>query len=170
MRAALKVALIVACDKNHVIGKGNALPWHLPADLQYFKCVTLGKPIIMGRKTYESIGRLLPGRPNIIVTRQAAWQPPAGAYKAMDLADAISLAGELAATADEVMIIGGEQIYRAALDYANRVYKTEVDICIDQGDAFFPVLPSDQWREVSRHEGDAGAPLHHAFVILERVE
>lgn len=166
----MRVSLIVACGQGNVIGKGNAMPWHLPADLQYFKCTTLGKPIIMGRKTCESIGRLLSGRPNIIVTRQSRWQAPEGAYQAASLDEAIALAGKLMPDAAEIMIIGGEQIYRAALPLADRVYKTEVDIVIDGGDAFFPALPKELWREVSRQQGEAGAPLPHAFVILECVE
>lgn len=162
------LSLIVACDRNNVIGKGNRLPWHLPADLQYFKCITLGKPIIMGRKTCESIGRLLPGRPNIIVSRQPHWQPPEGGYKVADIAQAESLARQLVPLADEVMVIGGEQIYRLALPQAQRIYKTEVDIEIERGDAFFPALPQADWREVSRRQGEADAPLSHDYVILER--
>src|SRR5690554_781157 len=162
------LSLIVACDRNSVIGKGNRLPWHLPADLQYFKCITLGKPIIMGRKTSESIGRLLPGRPNIIVSRQSHWQPPEGGHKVADIAQAESLARQLVPAADEVMVIGGEQIYRLALPQAQRIYKTEVDIEIEGGDAFFPALSQTDWREVSRRQGEAGAPLSHDYVILER--
>ena len=164
------LSLIVACGRNNVIGKNNSLPWHIPADLQYFKCTTLGKPIIMGRKTCESIGRLLPGRPNIIVSRQPHWQPPEGGYKVADIAQAEALAQQLAPQTSEIMVIGGEQIYRLALPRAQRIYKTEVDIEIDGGDAFFPALPQEHWREVSRRQGEAAAPLPHAYVILERVE
>ena len=164
------VSLIVACGRDGVIGRGNALPWRLPQDLQYFKCTTLGKPIIMGRKTFESIGRPLPGRPNIVVTRQQDWRACESVYRADSLESAVRKACDLAPEAEEIMVIGGAQLYRAALVSADRIYKTEIDVEVDGGDAFFPALPGGLWREVSRQEGEVDAPLPHAFVVLERVE
>ncbi|WP_041524230.1 dihydrofolate reductase [Gilvimarinus agarilyticus] len=162
----MQVAMIVACGHDNAIGKGNAMPWHLPADLQYFKSVTLGKPIMMGRKTYESIGRPLPGRLNIVITRDPNWSGPEGVASVASVPDAIALA-RAEAEGDEVVIIGGEQIYRAALPLVDRLYKTEIDVRVEGADAFFPELPAEHWREVSRQEGDAGAPLRHRFLILE---
>lgn len=163
----VKVAMIVGCGYDNAIGKGNAMPWHLPADLQYFKCTTLGKPIIMGRKTYESIGRPLPGRLNLVVSRSGDWQAPEGVIQASSLEQAIDIAREQ--RPDEVMIAGGEQIYRAALGLADKIYKTEIDVAVEGADAFFPELPESEWREISRQQGDAEAPLSHRFLILERV-
>jgi dihydrofolate reductase len=162
----MQVAMIVACDRNRAIGKNNAMPWHLPADLQYFKRITLGKPIIMGRKTFESIGRPLPGRLNIVISRRPDWPAPEGVASATSIAGALALAREQAES-DEVMVIGGEQIYRLVLPEADRIYKTEIDTEVAGADAFFPELPQKDWREVSRQEGDAEAPLRHRFLILE---
>ncbi|UTF61692.1 dihydrofolate reductase [Gilvimarinus sp. DA14] len=163
----VKVSMIVACGRANAIGKGNAMPWHLPADLQYFKCVTLGKPIIMGRKTYQSIGRPLPGRLNIVVSQSGQWCPPEGVVLAGSVAKAVEFAREQ--DPEEIMITGGEQIYRAALDMADRIYKTEIDVEVDGADAHFPDLSAKQWREISRQPGEADAPLSHRFLILERV-
>ena len=162
----MQVAMIVACGHDNAIGKGNAMPWHLPADLQYFKCVTLGKPIMMGRKTYESIGRPLPGRLNIVISRDPNWSAPEGVRCVTGVPEAIALA-RAEADGDEVVIIGGEQIYRAALPYTDRIYKTQIAVTVDGADAFFPELPAENWREVSRQEGDAEAPLRHQFLVLE---
>lgn len=162
----MRVAMIVACGRDNAIGKNNAMPWHLPADLQYFKSVTLGKPIMMGRKTFESIGRALPGRLNIVISRDQNWTAPKGVRHVTGVPQAIALA-RAEADGDEVVIIGGEQIYRAALPYTDRVYKTEIEVTVDGADAFFPELPSKDWREVSRQEGDAEAPLRHHFLVLE---
>ncbi len=163
----MKVSMIVACGRNNAIGKGNAMPWHLPADLQYFKCTTLGKPIIMGRKTYESIGRPLPGRLNIVISRHSDWPAPEGVVRVSSVEQAIARAREQ--SPEEIMITGGEQIYRAALGLADRIYKTEIDIEVEGADAHFPELSASEWREVSRQHGEAEAPLSHRFLILERV-
>lgn len=162
-----RLSLIVACGIGGVIGKANQLPWRLPQDLQYFKKITLGKPVIMGRKTFESIGRPLPGRMNIVVTRQASWPAPAG----VKTAASIPLALELARTSgnvSEIMVIGGEQIYRACLPEADRVYRTDVQVEVE-GDAFFPQLSNALWRESSCIQGDADAPLLHTFRVFDRV-
>lgn len=168
----MKLALIVAAARNNAIGKNNTLPWHLPQDLKHFKAVTLGKPIIMGRKTYESIGRPLPGRPNIVITRQSDWMVD-GVLVAADLAAAIDLAeraaSELESKPDEVMIIGGAEIYRCSIDLAQRIYLTRIGVDID-GDAFFPELDSHSWKQVSVTPGDAASPLPYEFLTFERVD
>jgi dihydrofolate reductase len=162
----MKVALIVAAAANNVIGRDNQLPWHLPQDLKYFKTKTLGKPIIMGRKTFESIGRPLPGRPNIVVTRSAAWSA-AGAYAVSNLDDAFKLAGQLAESHEqEVMVIGGAEIYKAALLKADRIYMTRIELPME-GDAFFPSLDSHEWHLVSNEAGEEGI-LPHRFLVYER--
>ncbi len=164
------IALIVACSENLVIGKENQLPWRLSEDLKYFKRVTLGKPIIMGRLTYDSIGRPLPGRPNIVVTRQKDWQAE-GVLVAGNLAEAIEIAKREAKSCDaqEVMIIGGAQIYRESVDLCNRIYLTEVHAKVE-GDAFFPSLDFSLWKEFSRERfAPVGKnPYAYSFVVLNR--
>ena len=126
------LSMIVAHADNRIIGKNNEMPWHLPADLAYFKKITLGKPIIMGRKTYESIGRPLPGRQNIVISRDENYQA-AGIDSVTSVEQAISLAGEV----DEVMVIGGGAIYAHCLPFANRLYITHIKSNIE-GDTQFP--------------------------------
>ena len=158
------VSLAVAMSENRVIGRDNNLPWHLPADLGHFKALTLGKPIIMGRKTYESIGRPLPGRQNIVLTRDSTFQAP-GCDLCASLEEALQLAGD----APEVVIIGGGALYEAVLEMAHRIYLTEVHADI-QGDTWFPELDPSDWTEVSRnrHAADERNSLDYSFVILER--
>ena len=165
----MKIALVVAAARNHVIGCNNRLPWHLPQDLKYFKSVTLGKPIIMGRKTFESIGKPLPGRTNIVITRQMGWCAE-GVHVAHDLPSAIALAKDVAAIdgAEEVMVIGGAEIYRSSLGLAQRVYLTRVDLEVD-GDAFFPPLAENEWRIIAVTPGDSEADVAHEYQILERI-
>lgn len=168
------VALVAAAARNGVIGRNNELPWHLPQDLKHFKSVTLGKPVIMGRKTYDSLGRALPGRQNIVVTRQADWQPPADITRVASVAEALQIArlalGEKSDKAErEIMVMGGGEIYRHSLSLAHRVYLTRVDIEVD-GDAYFPDLPAEHWRLVSETSGDSDAPIPHSFCIYERIE
>jgi len=165
MNNKVPVALIVAQSLNRVIGKDNQLPWRIPGDLQHFKDVTMGKPIVMGRKTYDSIGRPLPGRTNIVVTRQSDWCAE-GVCVVNTLAEAIDLAA--AEKPSEVMVIGGAQIYELMLPVADRIYLTQVDEVIE-GDAFFPELPAEQWREVSRTRPEGDVSPAHAFLCLERV-
>lgn len=133
------ISLIVAMSRNNVIGAGGELPWHLPDDLRRFKSLTMGKPVVMGRKTYESIGRALPGRKNIVITRQADF-----AAEDCDIVASPDAALEAAGVDCEVMIIGGAEIYRQFLDNADRVYRTVIDRHVD-GDAFFPNLPASDW-------------------------
>lgn len=167
----MKLALIVAAARNHAIGRDNQLPWHLPQDLKYFKSVTLGKPIIMGRKTFESIGRPLPGRTNVVVTRQLDWLAE-GVQVAHTLKAAIALADGLPCdelTGGELMVIGGAEIYRHALPLADRIYLTRVNVDVD-GDAFFPELNEAQWHKISAVSGEATAPFDYEFQVWERVD
>ena len=138
------ISLIVALDKNRVIGLNNAMPWHLPGELQYFKETTMGKPIIMGRKTFESIGRPLPGRRNIVITRNPQYDAE-GIELALSLDEAIKLAGDV----DEIMIIGGQQIFTESLPLADRLYITEIDHEFE-GDTYFPEY--EGWQKVSCQE------------------
>ena len=168
------VALVAAAARNGVIGRNNELPWHLPQDLKYFKSVTLGKPVIMGRKTYDSIGRALPGRQNIVVTRQTDWQPPIGITRATSVPEALQIARLALSEKDdnaehEIMVMGGGEIYRHSLSLARRVYLTRVDVEVD-GDAYFPDLPAEHWRLVSETSGDSDAPIPHSFCVYERIE
>ncbi|WP_417450782.1 dihydrofolate reductase [Kordiimonas sp.] len=157
------ISMIVAMASNRAIGKGNDLPWHLPADLQHFKAVTMGKPMIMGRKTFDSIGRPLPGRRTIVVTRDTAWHTDG-----VDVAYSLERAIELAETVDEVMIVGGAQIYQQALPHADRLYVTEVGLEVD-GDAFFPVFDTTEWRETERRDFPAeGETPAYGFVTYDR--
>ncbi len=138
------LSMIVAHANNRVIGKDNDMPWHLPADLAYFKKITLGKPIIMGRKTYESIGRPLPGRRNIVISRDAAYQA-AGIETVTSVQDAIALVNEV----EEVMVIGGGAIYSHCLPVATRLYITHINAEID-GDTQFPEYDAENdWHKVS---------------------
>ncbi|MCT6926239.1 dihydrofolate reductase [Metasolibacillus sp.] len=138
------ISLIVAHDKNRVIGYKNEMPWHLPGDLKYFKEMTMGKPVIMGRKTFESIGKALPGRRNIVITRNAA-------YVADNIEVVGSLEEALALVQDEpeIMVIGGEQIFKLALALADRLYITEIDYAFE-GDTYFPAY--EGWQLVSERE------------------
>lgn len=159
----MTVALIVAMSRNGVIGRDNQLPWHLPGDLKFFKSVTIGKPVIMGRKTFESIGRPLPGRTNIVVTRQADY-PAHGIRVVPSLNDGLRIASEVAVAsqAGEIMVIGGGQLYAQALPFAQRIYVTRVHAEID-GDAFFPVVDWRQFRLVSAEHNAAVAPNPYSY-------
>ncbi|MBO6784027.1 MAG: type 3 dihydrofolate reductase [Alphaproteobacteria bacterium] len=157
------LTLIVAVADNGVIGRDGGLPWRLPGDLAHFKATTMGKPIVMGRKTWESLGRPLPGRDNIVVTRDPAYVAD-GAAVAADLDAALAAAGD----AGEVMIIGGAEIYALALPRADRIHLTRVHAS-PEGDTHFPDLDLDRWREVARedHDADGDSPAY-SFVTLER--
>lgn len=163
----MKLSLIVALAENRVIGRDNKLPWYLPNDLKYFKQVTLGKPVIMGRKTYESIGRPLPGRSNIIITRQPDYQPPA-ANDSVKVVASLEAARELAEHIclidgqQEAMIIGGAEIYSLALALVDRMYLTEVHAVVD-GDAYFPEFDRDAWNKVAGEDFAATGPNPYAY-------
>jgi dihydrofolate reductase len=159
------VCLIVAASENGVIGKANQLPWHIPEDLRYFKTVTSGKTVIMGRKTFESIGRPLPNRRNIVITRQADFKPD-GVEVVSSLAAALSSAEKTSAALDEVFIVGGGEIYRESLGAVRRAYVTEVHQTID-GDAFFPLDQlKKEFQLISRK--DFSNPLPFSFMVYER--
>ncbi|WP_456379635.1 type 3 dihydrofolate reductase [Thiolapillus sp.] len=159
-----RISIIAAMARNRVIGKGNKLPWRLPADLQHFKRITMGKPMIMGRKTWESLPGLLPGRPHIVVSRNRDHQAP-GASLAHSLEAAIRQAGNV----PEIMIVGGANLYAQALSLAQRIYLTEIDLDVE-GDAWFPEFDSVQWRETSReeHRADENNPVDYRFITLEK--
>jgi dihydrofolate reductase len=161
----MRISLIVAASENGVIGRAGELPWKLPADLKHFRTLTWGKPVVMGRKTWDSIGRALPGRQNIVLTRDPAFAAP-GAQIASSPEEALRLAGD----APEVMIIGGGELYRAFLPRAERIYLTRVKT-VESGDTLFPELDPAQWRQVAReaHAPDARHVHPYCFEILERV-
>jgi dihydrofolate reductase len=159
---APRLTLVVAYARNRVIGRDNALPWKLPGDLAHFKRTTLGHPIVMGRKTWESLGRPLPGRRNIVISRDAGYAA-AGATVVRDIDAALSACEDT----DEVFVIGGAQIYAAVLDRADRIVATEVAADVD-GDAYFPYLPAFQWREVSREPQAAENGYAYDFVVYEK--
>lgn len=164
----MKLCLIVAVSRNGVIGRDNQLPWHLPEDLKFFKSVTMGKPILMGRKTFESIGRPLPGRTNIVISRDPQWHSP-GVQIAQSLEAALQRGREACRTesAEEIMVIGGEQIYRMSLPLADRLYLTQVDAEIE-GDAYFPVVDFDDWQQVSEALPEAYDTHSYRFLTLDR--
>lgn len=160
----LSVSLIAAMAKDRVIGMNNKMPWHLPADLMHFKKVTLGKPIIMGRKTFDSIGRPLPGRENIVLTRNPRWSV-SGVTTKPSLESALDYCED----ESEVMIIGGANVYAQAIPFANRMYLTFIDLDVS-GDAYFPFWMSDQWTECfsESHDPCEKNPYAYRFVCLER--
>ena len=173
----MKFALIVAMAKNQTIGIKNTLPWHLPNDLKYFKKVTMAKPIIMGRKTYESIGRPLPGRTNIVITRQSDYQAE-GIVVVNSLQQALDKAEDISFVAghEEVMVIGGSEIYQQALLKADRLYITHVHADVE-GDAFFPQVSWSDWQEVQREDHAADPegtekrnPFDYSFVVYDRIK
>lgn len=164
-----RVTLIAAVARNRVIGRSNRLPWRLPEDLRRFKALTLGRPVVMGRKTFESIrdaiGGPLPGRRNIVVTRNADYTAP-GCVIVGSLEAALAAARD----GDEVFVIGGEQLYREALPIADRLQFTEIDADFE-GDAWFPELAPGEWRVTSREPHAPGPDFAHpfAFVVYERI-
>lgn len=167
---SIRLALIWAMSRNRVIGRNNALPWYLPEDLKYFKRVTMGKPIIMGRKTWESIGRPLPGRSNIIVSRNTNFEAE-GAKVVHSLDEAIEMAENIALIngGEEAVVMGGAEIYRQALPRADRLYLTQVHAEVE-GDAFFPEFDIERWHELGREDFSASGPnpYDYSFVVLER--
>lgn len=170
MKRAPVLVLVAAVAENGVIGRDGDLPWRLPGDLRHFKAVTLGKPMLMGRRTFESIGRALPGRPNIVLTRDPAFRA-AGIQVAHDLATALPLAEQEAARldADEIAVIGGANLYAQTLPRASRIYLTEVHAS-PEGTVRFPRFERSEWREISRqgpHQG-ANDAYGYSFVVLER--
>jgi dihydrofolate reductase len=160
------LSLIAAVARNRVIGKDNQLLWHLPEDMRHFRETTRGKPVIMGRKTWESLPdsfRPLPGRLNIVVSRNPAYQAP-GATLAGSIDDAIRRVGD---DAREIFVIGGEELYRQAMPRADRLYLTEIEADF-AGDAFFPDVPKQDWDEVSRKAQQAASEPAFSFVVYQR--
>ncbi|HEY9396857.1 MAG TPA: dihydrofolate reductase [Burkholderiales bacterium] len=156
------ISLLVAVADNGVIGRDNQLPWHLPADLKRFKRLSVGKPIVMGRKTWDSLGRPLPDRRNIVVTRNPDFQAP-GAEVVTSLDDAIKRAGD----AEEIVVIGGGEIFKLSLPIADRIYYTHVRANVE-GDAYFPDIDWNQWQAVYRETGQGG-DLPFEYVDYNRV-
>lgn len=156
----LGIVLIAALDRRSAIGRAGALPWHLPADLKRFKALTLGNPILMGRKTAQAIGRALPGRLNLVLTR-SEWTPFAGMQLVASLDDAFAHAG--VAESRELCVIGGGEIYTLTLPLATRMHLTYVDTTVAGADAFFPGFDACEWRETARQRHSADA--NHAFAF-----
>lgn len=166
----MRIALIWAMAENRVIGRDNKLPWYLPNDLKYFKRVTTGKPVIMGRKTYESIGRPLPNRSNIVISRQAGYQA-AGCQVVSTLDEALELAeAQLDISGgEEVIVMGGAEIYALALPRADRLYVTLVHAEV-AGDAYFPAIDLAAWQEQGREDyaAEGPNPYDYSFVVYDR--
>lgn len=158
--------------ENRAIGRGGDLPWHLTSDMRYFRKITMGKPIVMGRLTFKSLGRALDGRVNIVLTRDRDFIAP-GAVMAHSLDEGLEVARRAAQRAgvDEIMIIGGEDVFREVLPQARRIYLTEVH-ATPQADTWFPDLDGTEWREMSREAHAAGPKDDHAFsfVVLDRID
>jgi dihydrofolate reductase len=156
------ISMIVARSRNHVIGRDNQMPWKISADLQFFKRITMGFPVIMGRKTWESIGRPLPGRRNIVVSRNQDYQATGG-----ELVGSLDEALKSLSEFPRVFVIGGEQLFKQAFDKADRLYITEIDLDIEGGDTFFAVPNESDWKEVERTPGAEG-DITFSFITLER--
>jgi dihydrofolate reductase len=172
------ISIIVGLGHDRVIGKDNDMPWYLSADLRYFATTTKGHPIIMGRKCYESIGRPLPKRHNIVITRNPAYQAE-GCTVVHSLEQALAEAARYypisesandAPTVPEVFVIGGGEIYRQALDRADRLYLTYIDVHVPDGDVFFPQWNPNHWQTLREeaHQKDEKNPYDYRFVVLER--
>jgi dihydrofolate reductase len=161
----MTLSLVVAASINNVIGSDGGLPWHLPDDLRHFKQLTTGKPVVMGRRTFESIGRPLPDRRNIVMTRD-----PAYAATGCDVVSSVSEVLDLAGDAEELMIIGGGQVYRDFLEYADRIYLTRVRANIE-GDTHFPGIDEAAWQLVSSEHHAADEKHRYAFdlMVFERL-
>lgn len=163
----MTISFVVAAANNNVIGKDNQLVWNLPNDMKFFKNVTWGMPVVMGRKTYEALGKPLPGRKNIILTRQADWKA-AGTVAVKSFDDAVLLVKEM--DVKEMMVIGGGEIFKMLMPKASRIYMTRVDAA-PEGDAFFPEIDPKEWKLVSRkdHQVDIKHAYNYSFQVWERV-
>lgn len=161
-----RIAFVVAHDRRRVMGKDNRLPWRLPDDMRHVRQLTIGKPVIMGRRTWESIGRPLPERTNIVLTRDGSFRCD-GCLVARTLEEALALAGEV----PEVIVFGGAAVFAAFLPRTDRIYLTEVEAEV-AGDTYFPALDPRAWREVARrrHPADRRHPYAFSFVTLDRVQ
>lgn len=161
------ISFVVAAATNNGIGKEGKMPWHLPNDMKHFKNVTWGMPVVMGRKTFDSLGKPLPGRKNIVITRQAGWSAE-GTVVVKNIEDALFVARQ--ADVNEVMVIGGGEIYKALFDKAKRIYLTRVQ-AEPEADTFFPAIHPDQWHLMSQqnHEADAKNDYNYSFQVWERL-
>lgn len=170
---SVPLALVAAVGSNGVIGAGDALPFRLPSDLRHFRALTLGKPLLMGRKTFRSIGRPLPGRESIVVTRDSDFRAPAGVHIAHGVEAALDLAQRRAAamSAEEIIVAGGGMLYAALLPLSERLHLTLVDLA-PQGDVFFPTVDWTQWREAERLRPPRGKgdEADFTFVRYERAQ
>ncbi len=160
----MQVTIVVARARNGVIGANKQLPWRLPADLKHFRKITIGNPVIMGRRTWESIGRPLPDRRNIVISRNPAFSAPG-----CETADSVEAALAMVAGVRDVMIIGGAAIYQDAMKYVTRMYVTEVNADVE-GDTHFPAFDITEWRETRRvdHPADKSNAYAYSFVVLEK--
>ena len=156
----MRISLVAALDRNRAIGRGNAMPWHLPDDFRHFRALTLGKPVLMGRKTAQSLGRALPGRQNLVLTRSGL-VPFEDMQAVATLEQALTLAA--ASGAEELCVIGGGEVYTLALARADTLHLTHVDTEVGGADAFFPAWDPAQWRETARQPHPADARHAHAF-------
>lgn len=156
------LTIIVATDASNGIGINNTLPWHLPEDLAHFKRLTSGHPIIMGRKTFDSIGRALPNRRNIVISRNADWR-----HEGVERVGSLQEAQALVAGVDQAFIIGGAQVYQQALPLVDKLVITRISRTYEC-DAFFPALPEGEWQETAREEHDSAAGLPYAFISFTR--
>ena len=163
----MRISLIAALDRNRAIGRDNDLPWRLPDDLKRFKALTLGKPVVMGRRTAESLGRALPGRLNLVMTR-SGHVPFDGMQPVASIDEAVRIAMERGS--DELCVIGGGEIYALTLSRADVLHLTEVDTVVEDAHAFFPAFDTAQWREIAResHPVDAKHALAFDFVEYRR--
>lgn len=161
------ISLVVAAATNNAIGKDGKLPWHLPNDMKHFKNVTWGMPVVMGRKTFESLGKPLPGRKNIIISRQSGWDVE-GTVGVQKIDDALFVAKNT--DAKEVMVIGGGEIYKSLFDKASRIYLTRVE-AEPEADTFFPSINPKEWHLLSQknHEADEKNAYNYSFQVWERL-
>jgi len=159
----MRISIIAAMAKNRVIGCNNALPWHLPEDLKHFRQLTMGHPILMGRRTFESIGKPLPGRTSIVISRNRDFDFP-GVKAASSIPEAIALCGD----SEEIFFIGGGDLYRQAIELANRIYLTEIQSEFE-GDAHFPEFDAGKWREISREKRASESGMAFDFAVYDRI-
>lgn len=159
------ISIIAAMADNRVIGIENRLPWSLPADMKWFRQQTLGKPVLMGRKTYDSIGKPLPGRRNIVISRDSSLK-----LKGCEVVNSLKSALESCSGAEEIMIIGGASFYEQTLPHAHRLYLTQVHTEIE-GDAYFPEINHSEWQEVERteHPADSHNRFSYSFTVMQRI-
>lgn len=164
----MNISFVVAAANNNGIGKNGTMPWHLPNDMKHFKNITWGMPVVMGRKTYESLGKPLPGRKNIVITRQNGWKAE-GTVVVQTIEDALFVARQT--DAKEVMVIGGGEIYKTLFEKANRIYLTRVD-AEPEADTFFPSIDPRQWWLMNQHshEADEKNAYNYSFQTWERIK